>query len=298
MTRHLEGKVAIVTGAGGGVGRAYAHIFARHGAKVVVNDYSVSVAGERLGGKPLADMVVDEIRAAGGEAVANHADVSTQDGGASILQTALDAYGGVDILLNNAGIVRDADFADMTIEEWDSLIAVHLRGAFCVTQPVWRQLIAQGRGGVIINTTSRSALRGKTRQANYGAAKGGIIGFSNVLALEGEPHGIRVWTISPRAATRAWAAGLTTSAGKLTDEIVAHFTQESVALAALYMASEVSAPHSGRILFASVENIREVRLEAAPSHIPSPEDEVEDLLKAIGEGRLLFPQAAEREAIS
>lgn len=284
----LTGKVAIVTGAGGGLGRAYALLFASEGAQVVVNDYSVTVDGGEMAGPSLADGVVAEIARAGGSAVANRADVGSEVGGLSILQSALDAFGRVDILVNNAGIVRDSDFVAMPAQDWDRVIEIHLRGTFCVSQPVFGQMIRQGGGGVIVNTTSRSGIRGKTRQANYSAAKGGVIGLSNVLALEGKPHGIRVWTISPRAATRAWDFVGNTSAGTMSETIRSHFSVDAVALTALYMVSDLSRPHTGKIVFASADSVREVRFEAAPKFDPGVETTVDDLVAAIDAGQLLF----------
>jgi NAD(P)-dependent dehydrogenase (short-subunit alcohol dehydrogenase family) len=284
----LTGKVAIITGAGGGLGRAYALLFAREGAHVIVNDYSVTVDGDEIAGPSLADGVVAEITQAGGSAVANRADVGSEEGGLSILQTALDVFGRVDILVNNAGIVRDSDFEVMPAEDWDRVIQIHLRGTFCVSQPVFAQMVRQGGGGVIVNTTSRSGIRGKTRQANYSAAKGGVIALSNVLALEGKPHGIRVWTISPRAATRAWDFVGNTSAGPMTETIRSHFSADAVALTALYMVSDLSRPHTGKILFASADSVREVRFEAAPKFEPAATTSVYDLVAAIGAGQLLF----------
>jgi NAD(P)-dependent dehydrogenase (short-subunit alcohol dehydrogenase family) len=186
----LAGKVAIITGAGGGLGRAYSRLLASEGAAIVVNDFSADAAHK----------VVTEISNAGGRAVACVMDVASVAAGEAILATATEAFGGVDILVNNAGILRDKSFANLAEEQWDAVIKVHLKGAFCVTQPVFRWM-KDHRSGVIVNTASSSGLGGSFGQTNYGAAKAGIWGFSNCLALEGQKYGIRVWTLCPAAAT-------------------------------------------------------------------------------------------------
>ncbi|HEY8492784.1 MAG TPA: SDR family NAD(P)-dependent oxidoreductase [Myxococcota bacterium] len=197
----LDGKVAIVTGAGGGIGREHALALAEAGAAVVVND----LGGARDGtgaGHSMADAVVEEIRKAGGTAVANYDNVATVEGGRAILKTALDAFHQVDILVNNAGILRDRTLAKMEEAEWDAVIAVHLKGTYCVTRPVFNHMREAGRGGSIINTSSTSGLEGNFGQTNYGAAKAGIAGFTRCLAIEGQKYGIRVNAIAPVALTR------------------------------------------------------------------------------------------------
>ncbi|TMA32145.1 MAG: SDR family NAD(P)-dependent oxidoreductase, partial [Deltaproteobacteria bacterium] len=177
----LDGKVAIVTGAGGGIGREHALALSREGASVLVND----LGGARDGtgkGHNMADHVVEEIRKAGGEAAANYDDVSTVEGGRKILKSALDAFERVDILVNNAGILRDKSFANTAEDMWDIVVKVHLKGTYCVTHPVWNHMKDRGHGGVVINTSSTSALNGNFGQCNYGAAKCGIAGFSRCLA--------------------------------------------------------------------------------------------------------------------
>jgi NAD(P)-dependent dehydrogenase (short-subunit alcohol dehydrogenase family) len=196
----FDGKVAIVTGAGGGLGKSHALELARRGARVVVNDLGGSVSGEG-GDASAAQLVVDEINAAGGEAVANHDSVSTPEGGQAIVQTALDEFDTVDIVINNAGILRDKTFHNMTPELLEPVIAVHLLGAFYVTQPAW--VIMRDKGyGRIVNTSSNSGLLGNFGQANYGAAKLGLVGFTRVLATEGRSKGIKVNAIAPVAKTR------------------------------------------------------------------------------------------------
>ncbi|MCX5737966.1 MAG: SDR family NAD(P)-dependent oxidoreductase [Proteobacteria bacterium] len=197
----LDGKVAIVTGSGGGIGREHALALSAAGAAIVVND----LGGTRDGagaGHNMADTVVEEIRKAGGTAVANYDNVATVAGGQGILTTAVDSFGRVDVLVNNAGILRDKTFAKMEESEWDSVIAVHLKGVYCVTRPVFQHMREQTGGGSIINTSSTSGLEGNFGQTNYGAAKAGIAGFTRCLALEGQKFGIRVNAIAPVALTR------------------------------------------------------------------------------------------------
>src|SRR5436190_1437720 len=180
----LDGKVAIVTGGGNGLGEAYCKLFAQEGAAVVVNDLGGDRAG--VGGSiSAAQKVVDAIKAGGGRAVANGDDVSTMAGGQNILKAALDAFGRVDILVNNAGILRDRTFANMSEADWDAVVKVHLKGAYCCTLPVWNWMKDSGTKGVIVMTSSGSGLHGDFGQANYGAAKAGLYGFMRVHSIEG-----------------------------------------------------------------------------------------------------------------
>ncbi len=195
----FEGKVAVVTGAGGGLGRCHAIEFATRGAKVVVNDLGGSVDGTGAG--DAADAVVAEIEALGGTAVANKASVSDRAGAKSIVQTAIDAFGRIDILVNNAGILRDKTFKNMTLDEWDLVMNVHLNGTAYVTHAAWPLMYAQNYGRIVF-TSSGSGIFGNFGQANYGAAKMGMVGLMNVLALEGANHNVRVNTLGPGAATR------------------------------------------------------------------------------------------------
>jgi NAD(P)-dependent dehydrogenase (short-subunit alcohol dehydrogenase family) len=199
----LDGKVAIITGSGRGIGRGMALLFAKEGAKVVVVDPGVNVDGTGTDAGP-ADQVVAEIREAGGEAAPCYESVTTVEGGEKIIQSALDAFGRLDIIVNNAGILRDRMIFNMSEEEWDAVIAVHLRGHYCVTKPA-SIVFRQQRSGRVINFSSVSGLIGLPGQANYGAAKSGIAGFTRVVARDLGRYGVTCNAISPGAATRMTA---------------------------------------------------------------------------------------------
>ena len=196
----FDGRVAVVTGAGGGLGKTYALELARRGAHVIVNDLGGAVDGSG-GSESAADVVVAEIIAAGGEAVASYDSVSTVEGGAAIIQTAVDAFDGVDIVINNAGILRDRSFANMEMAEIEAVLDVHLKGAFYVSQPAFRIMKEKGYGRFVF-TSSASGLFGNFGQANYGAAKLGVVGLSNVLAIEGMKYQIGSNAVAPTARTR------------------------------------------------------------------------------------------------
>ena len=178
----LDGKVAIVTGAGGGLGRAHAMLLAQHGASVVVNDLGGSRDGTGSGNS-MADAVVDEIRAAGGQAAATYGSVTDDAAAQAMVKCAVDNFGRLDILINNACILRDRSFKNMIDDEWDAVIDVHLRGSYLATKHAWQQMLTQGEGGRIIMTSSTSVLIGNFGQANYGAAKAGVAGFMRVLTM-------------------------------------------------------------------------------------------------------------------
>jgi NAD(P)-dependent dehydrogenase (short-subunit alcohol dehydrogenase family) len=195
-----DGKVAIITGAGGGLGRQHALLLASRGALLVINDLGGSVDGTGSD-KGAAERVVDEIKALGGEAVADTNSVATPEGGAGIVTSAVDAFGKVDIVINNAGILRDKAFHNMTPDLVDPVIDVHLKGAFNVTQAAWGIMREQGYGRVI-STSSAAGIFGNFGQANYGAAKMGLVGFTRVLAVEGAKYNIKANAIAPLALTR------------------------------------------------------------------------------------------------
>jgi NAD(P)-dependent dehydrogenase (short-subunit alcohol dehydrogenase family) len=206
MAGLCEGRVVIVTGAGRGIGRGYALAFAREGAKVVVNDLGGAADGSGTSLTP-AESVVEEIEALGGEAVASADDVADWEAAGRLVRTAIDRFGSLDVLVNNAGILRDRMLFNMTPDEWDAVIRVHLRGTFCPTRHAatwWRERAKAGKGvqGRVINTTSVSGICGNAGQSNYGAAKAGIAGFTIIVAKELERFGVTVNAISPGARTR------------------------------------------------------------------------------------------------
>ncbi|MBH80454.1 MAG: 3-oxoacyl-ACP reductase [Gammaproteobacteria bacterium] len=198
----FEGKVAVITGGGGGLGREHALLLASHGARVVVNDLGGSVDGTGQG--DAADRVVESIIAAGGEAVANKDSVADREGAKRIIDTAVDAFGTVDILINNAGILRDKSFKNMDLDDWDAVINVHLNGTAYVTRYAWPIMYEKNYGRVVF-TSSGSGIFGNFGQANYGAAKMAMVGMMNNLAREGAPHNVHVNCLSPGAATRMGA---------------------------------------------------------------------------------------------
>ena len=213
-----DGKVAVITGAGGGLGRSHALELAKRGALVVVNDLGGSVDGQG-GSHTAAQQVVDEIKAAGGEAVANYDSVATAEGGKAIIQTALDTFERIDIVINNAGILRDAAFKNMTPELLEPVIDVHLKGAFYVTQAAWQHMRDQNYGR-IVNTSSAAGIFGNFGQTNYGAAKAGLVGFTRVLAVEGAKNNIKANAIAPVAKTRMTEELLGAMADKLDPEFI------------------------------------------------------------------------------
>ena len=251
----LDGKVAIVTGAGGGLGRTHALLFASEGAKIVVNDLGGSRDGSGSGGA-MADAVVEEIKAAGGEAVANFDSVATVEGGQGILKTALDAFGKVDILVNNAGILRDKTLVKTEEADWDAVVAVHLKGTYCVARPVFTHMKERGEGGVIVNTASTSGLIGNFGQCNYGAAKAGIAGFTRCLALEGAKYGIRVWGLAPVAFTRLTSDLM----GEDNEEVKQALDPAKISQTVLYMVSELSGDKTGKFLFSSGSRVAELKV--------------------------------------
>lgn len=213
-----DGKVAIITGAGGGLGKQHALLLASRGARVVVNDLGGSVSGEGSDKGP-AESAAQEIRDLGGEAVSDSNSVSTPEGGEAIVQTALDAYGRVDIVINNAGILRDKTFHNMTADLLEPVIDVHLKGAFYVTRPAWVKMREQGYGR-IVNTSSGSGVLGNFGQTNYGAAKMGLVGLTRVLANEGAKYNIKANAIAPIARTRMTEELMGPAAEKLDPELV------------------------------------------------------------------------------
>ncbi|WP_430397357.1 SDR family NAD(P)-dependent oxidoreductase [Ferrovibrio sp.] len=229
MAIDFQGRVAIVTGAGSGLGRSHALALAARGARVVVNDLGGAVDGTG-GSAKAADQVVAEIKAAGGEAVANHDSVSDAAGAARIVQAAVDAWGRVDVLVNNAGILRDKSFAKMELGDFDTVVDVHLLGSAYVTKAAWPVMQAQNYGRIVM-TTSAAGLYGNFGQTNYAAAKLGLVGLMNALKQEGAKNGILVNTIAPVAATRMTEA-------LFPPALLPHLKPEYITAAVVYLCSE------------------------------------------------------------
>ncbi len=242
----LEGRTAIVTGAGRGIGRGIALKFAEEGANVVVNDLGGATDG--TGGSAIADDVVEEIRSAGGSAVPNYDSVATVEGGRSIFETAIDAFDGLDILVNNAGILRDRTIFNLEEEDWDAVLDVHLKGHYCCSRPFARYIRETNRKDCrMINFSSVSGLYGNFGQSNYAAAKAGIAGFSRVLALELAKYGCTVNTISPGATTRM-TADLRASRGMEVDEDAPEQSPSQIAPVCAWLASEAGADVTAQII--------------------------------------------------
>ncbi|MDP6185774.1 MAG: SDR family NAD(P)-dependent oxidoreductase [Pseudomonadales bacterium] len=252
----LDGKVALVTGAGGGLGRAHAMLLAAEGAKVVVND----LGGARDGtgaGTSMADGVVDEILAAGGEAVAHYGSVTSREDAQGMVDAAVNQYGKIDILIANAGILRDKSFKNMTDDMWDVVLDVHLRGTYLTTKVAFDQMLEQGTGGRIIMTSSTSGLLGNFGQTNYGAAKAGIAGFMRCLWLEGAKYGITVNVLAPTATSR-----LTTDI--LPEEIQENFPPEAVSPAVVWLCTDEAKDISGRQWLVAGNNVSLLSWQLTP----------------------------------
>ncbi|MGE0099755.1 MAG: SDR family NAD(P)-dependent oxidoreductase [Hydrogenophaga sp.] len=257
--KRMQDRVAVVTGAGNGLGREHALLLAREGASVVVNDLGGTVNG--VGGDgAAADQVVSEIRAAGGKAVANHDSVATPEGAQNLIDTAIKHFGRVDALINNAGILRDKSFAKMALEDFEAVLRVHLLGSTYCTKAAWPLMLEQKYGRVVM-TTSVAGTSGNFGQANYGAAKMGLLGLMNVLAVEGAKANIKVNAVSPGATTR-----MTQGLGAVSGEIDELMQPAHVAPAVAYMASEecdftahiitAAAGGFGRVQFFETEGVQ------------------------------------------
>ena len=252
----LEGKVAIVTGAGGGLGRAHALLLAAEGAKVVVND----LGGARDGtgaSTSMADGVVDEIKASGGEAVAHYGSVTNRDDAQGMVDAAVTAFGKLDILIANAGILRDKSFKNMTDDMWDVVMDVHLRGTYLTTKVAFDRMLEQGTGGRIIMTSSTSGLLGNFGQTNYGAAKAGIAGFMRCLWLEGVKYGITVNVLAPTATSR-----LTTDI--LPEEVQDSFPPEAVSPPVVWLCTDEAKDISGRQWLVAGNNVSLLSWQVTP----------------------------------
>ncbi|HSY25271.1 MAG TPA: SDR family NAD(P)-dependent oxidoreductase [Polyangiaceae bacterium] len=236
----VDGKVVIVTGAGGGIGRAHALLFAREGAHLVVNDIAPADGAGEPAVRPAA-CVAQEVRALGASAIENFDDVAASEGADRLIEAALSAFGRVDVLVNNAGILRDKSFLKMDEAMWDAVVAVHLKGTFLCSQAFAKRVVAQGGGGRIVNTTSVSGMLGNFGQANYSAAKAGIYGLTRTMSIELQKHRITVNALAPIAKTR------------MTEDLpmfqgVDTLTPDHIAPAALYLGSSLSGDRTGHVL--------------------------------------------------
>jgi NAD(P)-dependent dehydrogenase (short-subunit alcohol dehydrogenase family) len=251
----LDGKVAIVTGAGNGVGRGEAVLLAQHGAKVVVNDLGASVSGEGDADKRPADEVVDVIKARGGEAVANYDSVADYEGAKNIIGTAIDAFGRLDVLVNNAGVLRDKMMFSMTPEDFDAVVKVHLYGTFntmSLASQYWRNESKEGRqpSASIVNTVSSAGLQGQASQINYGAAKAGIAAMTIIASLELQRYGVRANCIGPGGFTRMVAQAMKDITVKNAEEYedFDRMNPGNSAPAVVWLASDDSKPVTGQVL--------------------------------------------------
>ena len=252
----LDGKVALVTGAGGGLGRAHALLLAKEGASVVVNDLGGARDGSGAGHN-MADQVVNEIKAAGGKAVADYGSVADPAQAKAMVQAAVKHFGKIDICINNAGILRDKSFKNMTDDMWDIIISVHLRGTYLVTKAAYDQMIEQGHGGRIIMTSSTSGLLGNFGQTNYGAAKAATAGFMRCLWLEGVKYGITVNILAPTAMSR------------LTEDILPEqmkdaFPPEKVSPAVVWLCTDDAKDVSGRQFLIAGNNVQLLSWQLTP----------------------------------
>ncbi|MBX3184954.1 MAG: SDR family oxidoreductase [Polyangiaceae bacterium] len=275
----FDNRVAIVTGAGGGLGRSHALLLASRGAKVVVNDLGGSFDGQGSS-QSMADKVVEEIRAAGGEAVASYDGVDTLEGAEKIVAKAKEAFGKLDIVINNAGILRDVSFVKMTIEDWDKVLQVHLTGTMNVSKAAWG-LLRDNKFGRVVNTTSAAGLYGNFGQANYSAAKLGIVGLSNTLAIEGAKYDIKVNTIAPIAKSRMTET-------VMPPEVLEKLLPEYVSPLVAYLASEGCAS-SGEVYAVGGGYISRVAIvegagvglkQHSPEDVASAWEQISDLSKA------------------
>lgn len=285
----LDGKVVVITGAGGGIGREHAIAMAKEGAAIVVNDLGGARDGSGAGGSSMADLVVDEIKALGAEAVANYDNVATVEGGEGILKTALDAFGKVDAVVNNAGILRDKSFSKTTEDLWDPVIAVHLKGTYCVTRPIFNHMKESGNGGVIINTSSTSGLNGNFGQCNYGAAKAGIAGFTRCLALEGKKYGVRCFILAPVALTRLTEDLPMFGAEQMKDAMAPGLVSPLLT----FLASDLSKDMTGNTFFCGGGRIAEMKVVTTTGITKSEDGGLwtpQEIADAMKPGEILLPE--------
>ncbi len=259
MTIRFDNRVAIVTGAGNGLGRAHALLLASRGAKVVVNDPGGAVDGRPLsnggGSHAAADKVVDEIKKAGGQAVANYDSVADAEGAANIVKTAVDSFGTVDIVVNNAGVLRDKTFHNMSVEDFDFVVKVHFLGTAYVTHAAWPILRAKAYGRVVV-TSSNSGIYGNFGQSNYGGAKLAVVGFMNALRLEGQKYNIMINALAPVAGTRM-------TESLMTPEALEKLKPEYVSPMVAYLCSE-QCQRTGEIWSAGAGYFARIEYREAP----------------------------------
>ncbi len=267
MTIRFDNRVAIVTGAGNGLGRAHALLLASRGAKVVVNDPGGARDG-RGGGHAAADKVVAEIKAAGGQAVPNYDSVADKEGAKNIVKTATDAFGTLDIVVNNAGILRDKSFPNMTMEDFDFVVQVHFLGTAYVTHAAWPILRQKAYGRVVV-TSSNSGIYGNFGQANYAGAKLALVGFVNALRLEGQKYNIMVNALAPVAATRM-------TEDLMTPEVLAKMKPEFVSPMVAYLCSE-QCQHTGDIWAAGAGYFSRIEYREGPGVRLGPQATVDDV---------------------
>ena len=284
MSKLCEGRVAIITGAGRGIGREHALLLAHHGAKVVVNDLGGSMDGEGTDAGP-AQQVVDEVTALGGEAVANTDDISDWDGAQRLVQTAIDTFGRLDVLINNAGILRDRMLTNMSEAEWDAVIKVHLKGTFAPSRHAaayWRERSKAGEtnDARIINTSSPSGIYGNVGQTNYGAAKAGIASFTIIAAKELGRYGVTVNAIAPAALTRM-TEGL--GMGQAPEEIKEQMSPAHIAPIVTWLASPLSKDVTGRVFDVTGRMISVSEGWHRGPSLENPPDDVEELGPKVAE---------------
>jgi NAD(P)-dependent dehydrogenase (short-subunit alcohol dehydrogenase family) len=271
-----DGRIVVITGAGRGIGREHALEFASQGAKIVVNDLGAEVDGSGSSAGPAGE-VVDEIRAMGGEAVANGDDVSDYDGAGRLIQTAIDSFGGLDVLVNNAGILRDRMLVNMSIDEWDAVIRVHLRGTFAPTRHAveyWRNRSKAGdtTDARVINTTSPSGIYGNVGQTNYGAAKAGIASFTVIAAMELGRYGVTVNAIAPAALTRMTESlSMGTESAARKPEEFDRLDPGNIAPLVVWLGSSESAAITGRVF-----NVLGGEISVAEGWVAGPGADKED----------------------
>jgi NAD(P)-dependent dehydrogenase (short-subunit alcohol dehydrogenase family) len=261
----LEGKVVVITGAGGGIGRAEALAFAQEGARVVVNDLGVLRDGGIEPDAHRAEQVAAEVRASGGEAVANVDSVCTPEGAERIVACALDSFGRIDVLVNNAGIVRDRSLLKLSVDDLRAVLEVHVTGTFLCTQAAAKQLVARGEGGRIVNTTSLSGMMGNFGQANYAAANAAVYGLTRTSAIELQKHRITVNALAPLAKTRM------TSDLPMFEKLDS-LTPEHVAPAAVFLGSSLCGERTGNVLAVSGAQLFAFKVVQTPGRFKDGDD--------------------------